>query len=140
MSTVRIGSYTLTNNLILAPMAGVTDRPQRLLCARFGAGLTVSEMLTSDTRLWSTRKSSLRLLSDSDPEPRAVQIAGAEPAMLANAAQHAVALGAQIIDINMGCPAKKSARKQRAPRYSKMSSWWRKSSRQCVQQWMCLLL
>lgn len=111
MSTVRIGSYTLTNNLILAPMAGVTDRPQRLLCARFGAGLTVSEMLTSDTRLWSTRKSSLRLLSDSDPEPRAVQIAGAEPTMLANAAQHAVALGAQIIDINMGCPAKKVCKK-----------------------------
>ena len=76
MSMVRIGSYTLANNLILAPMAGVTDRPQRQLCARFGAGLTVSEMLTSDTSLWSSRKSSLRLLTDSDPEPRSMQIAG----------------------------------------------------------------
>ncbi|HZJ95304.1 MAG TPA: tRNA dihydrouridine synthase DusB [Thiopseudomonas sp.] len=111
MSTVRIGSYTLANNLILAPMAGVTDRPQRQLCARFGAGLTVSEMLTSDTRLWNSRKSSLRLLTDSDPEPRTVQIAGAEPEMLANAAQQCVAMGAQIIDINMGCPAKKVCKK-----------------------------
>lgn len=111
MSTVRIGSYTLASNLILAPMAGVTDRPQRQLCARFGAGLTVSEMLTSDTRLWNSRKSSLRLLSDSDPEPRSVQIAGAEPQMLAHAAQQCVALGAHIIDINMGCPAKKVCNK-----------------------------
>lgn len=111
MSTVRIGSYTLANNLILAPMAGVTDRPQRQLCARFGAGLTVSEMLTSDTRLWQSRKSSLRLLTDSDPEPRCVQIAGADPEMLANAAQQSVAMGAQIIDINMGCPAKKVCKK-----------------------------
>ena len=111
MSMVRIGSYTLANNLILAPMAGVTDRPQRQLCARFGAGLTVSEMLTSDTRLWSSRKSSLRLLTDNDPEPRCMQIAGAEPEMLAHAAQQCVALGAQIIDINMGCPAKKVCKK-----------------------------
>src|SRR5699024_1990372 len=107
MSMVRIGSYTLANNLILAPMAGVTDRPQRQLCARFGAGLTVSEMLTSDTRLWGSRKSSLRLLSDDDPQPRSMQIAGADPQMLAHAAQECVALGAHIIDINMGCPAKK---------------------------------
>ncbi len=111
MSTVRIGSYTLANNLILAPMAGVTDRPQRQLCSRFGAGLTVSEMITSDTRLWSSRKSSLRLLTDSDPEPRSVQIAGAEAQMLAEAARQAVELGAQIIDINMGCPAKKVCNK-----------------------------
>ncbi len=111
MSMVRIGSYTLTNNLILAPMAGVTDRPQRQLCARFGAGLTVSEMLTSDTSLWSSRKSSLRLLTDSDPEPRSMQIAGADPAMLAYAAQQCVELGAHIIDINMGCPAKKVCNK-----------------------------
>ena len=111
MSMVRIGSYTLANNLILAPMAGVTDRPQRQLCARFGAGLTVSEMLTSDTSLWSSRKSSLRLLTDSDPEPRSMQIAGADPDMLANAAQQCVALGAHIIDINMGCPAKKVCNK-----------------------------
>ena len=111
MSMVRIGSYTLANNLILAPMAGVTDRPQRQLCARFGAGLTVSEMLTSDTRLWNSRKSSLRLLSDSDPEPRSMQIAGADPHMLAHAAQQCVALGAHIIDINMGCPAKKVCNK-----------------------------
>ena len=111
MSMVRIGSYTLANNLILAPMAGVTDRPQRQLCARFGAGLTVSEMLTSDTSLWSSRKSSLRLLTDSDPEPRSMQIAGADPAMLAHAAQQCVELGAHIIDINMGCPAKKVCNK-----------------------------
>ena len=111
MSTVRIGSYTLANNLILAPMAGVTDRPQRQLCARFGAGLTVSEMLTSDTRLWSSRKSSLRLLTDTDPEPRSVQIAGADAQMLAEAARQCVELGAQIIDINMGCPAKKVCNK-----------------------------
>lgn len=111
MSMVRIGPYTLANNLILAPMAGVTDRPQRQLCARFGAGLTVSEMLTSDTSLWSSRKSSLRLLTDSDSGLRSMQIAGADPAMLAHAAQQCVALGAHIIDINMGCPAKKVCNK-----------------------------
>ena len=111
MSAVRIGPYTLPNPVILAPMAGVTDRPFRQLCRRLGAGLVVSEMVTSDVRLWNTRKSSLRLPHEGDPEPRSVQIAGGDPQMLAEAARANVALGAQIIDINMGCPAKKVCNK-----------------------------
>ncbi|WP_137818543.1 tRNA dihydrouridine synthase DusB [Pseudomonas sp. 2FG] len=111
MSAVRIGPYTLPNQLILAPMAGVTDRPFRQLCRRLGAGLVVSEMVTSDMSLWNTRKSSLRLIHAGDPEPRSVQIAGGYPQMLADAARANVALGAQIIDINMGCPAKKVCNK-----------------------------
>ncbi|MET1080647.1 MAG: tRNA dihydrouridine synthase DusB [Pseudomonas sp.] len=111
MSAVRIGPYTLPNALVLAPMAGVTDRPFRALCRRLGAGLVVSEMVTSDMRLWHTRKSSLRLMHEGDPEPRSVQIAGGDPQMLADAARANVALGAQIIDINMGCPAKKVCNK-----------------------------
>jgi tRNA-dihydrouridine synthase B len=92
-------------------MAGVTDRPFRQLCRRLGAGLVVSEMVTSDVRLWNSRKSSLRLLHAGDPEPRSVQIAGGDPQMLAEAARKNVELGAQIIDINMGCPAKKVCNK-----------------------------
>ncbi len=111
MSALRIGPYRLPNPLILAPMAGVTDRPFRQLCRRLGAGLVVSEMVTSDVRLWNTRKSSLRLLHQGDPEPRSVQIAGGDPQMLAEAARRNVELGAQIIDINMGCPAKKVCNK-----------------------------
>ncbi|KFJ92099.1 tRNA-dihydrouridine synthase B [Pseudomonas sp. 1-7] len=111
MSAPRIGPYTLPNRLILAPMAGVTDRPFRLLCRRLGAGLVVSEMVTSDVRLWNSRKSSLRLLHAGDPEPRSVQIAGGDPQMMADAARKNVELGAQIIDINMGCPAKKVCNK-----------------------------
>ncbi|WP_296216913.1 tRNA dihydrouridine synthase DusB [Pseudomonas sp. UBA2684] len=111
MSTLCIGPYTLPNQLILAPMAGVTDRPFRQLCRRLGAGLVVSEMVTSDVRLWNTRKSSLRLMHEGDPEPRSVQIAGGDPEMLAEAARRNVDLGAQIIDINMGCPAKKVCNK-----------------------------
>jgi len=111
MSVVRIGPYTLPNRLILAPMAGVTDRPFRQLCRRLGAGLVVAEMLTSDVRLWHSRKSRLRMLHDGDPEPRSVQIAGGDPQMLAEAARRNVELGAQIIDINMGCPAKKVCNK-----------------------------
>ncbi len=111
MSAVRIGPYTLPNQLILAPMAGVTDRPFRQLCRRLGAGMVVSEMVTSDMSLWNTRKSSLRLLHAGDPEPRSVQIAGGDPQMLADAARANVELGAQIIDINMGCPAKKVCNK-----------------------------
>ncbi|MGH8434114.1 MAG: tRNA dihydrouridine synthase DusB [Pseudomonas sp.] len=111
MSAVRIGPYTLPNQLILAPMAGVTDRPFRQLCRRLGAGLVVSEMVTSDMSLWNTRKSSLRLIHAGDPEPRSVQIAGGDPQMLADAARANVELGAQIIDINMGCPAKKVCNK-----------------------------
>ncbi len=111
MSALRIGPYTLPNRLILAPMAGVTDQPFRQLCRRFGAGLVVSEMVTSDVRLWNSRKSRLRLPHEDDPEPRSVQIAGGDAAMLAEAARANVALGAQIIDINMGCPAKKVCNK-----------------------------
>jgi tRNA-dihydrouridine synthase B len=111
MSALSIGPYTLPNSLILAPMAGVTDRPFRQLCKRLGAGMVVSEMVTSDVRLWNTRKSSLRLIHQSDPEPRSVQIAGGDPQMLAEAAKRNVELGAQIIDINMGCPAKKVCNK-----------------------------
>ena len=111
MSAVRIGPYTLPNQLILAPMAGVTDQPFRQLCRRFGAGLVVSEMVTSDVSLWNTRKSSLRMIHSGDAEPRSVQIAGGDPQMLAEAARRNVEMGAQIIDINMGCPAKKVCNK-----------------------------
>jgi tRNA-dihydrouridine synthase B len=111
MSALRIGPYTLPNSLILAPMAGVTDQPFRQLCKRMGAGLVVSEMVTSDVRLWNTRKSSLRMMHSGDPEPRSVQIAGGDPDMLAEAARRNVEMGAQIIDINMGCPAKKVCNK-----------------------------
>jgi tRNA-dihydrouridine synthase B len=111
MASLHIGPYELPNRLVLAPMAGVTDRPFRQLCHRLGAGLVVSEMVTSDTRLWNTRKSSLRLPHAQDAEPRSVQIAGGDPQMLAEAARRNVELGAQIIDINMGCPAKKVCNK-----------------------------
>jgi tRNA-dihydrouridine synthase B len=111
MSAVRIGPYTLQNSLILAPMAGVTDQPFRQLCRRLGAGLVVSEMVSSDMSLWNTRKSRLRMLHDGDPEPRSVQIAGGDAQMLAAAARANVEMGAQIIDINMGCPAKKVCNK-----------------------------
>jgi tRNA-dihydrouridine synthase B len=104
---VRIGRYTLRSNVILAPMAGVTDRPFRMLCRRFGAGLAASEMLASDIRLWDTPKSRRRRDHAGEPSPRVVQIAGYDPAMMAEAARRNVDLGAEIIDINMGCPAKK---------------------------------
>ncbi|HEX8589316.1 tRNA dihydrouridine synthase DusB [Pseudomonas sp.] len=111
MSAVRIGPYTLHNGLILAPMAGVTDQPFRQLCRQLGAGLVVSEMVTSNMSLWNSRKSRLRMIHEGDPEPRSVQIAGGDPQMLADAARANVELGAQIIDINMGCPAKKVCNK-----------------------------
>jgi tRNA-dihydrouridine synthase B len=111
MSAVRIGPYTLHNGLILAPRAGVTDQPFRQLCKRLGAGLVVSEMVTSDMSLWNTRKSRMRMIHEGDPEPRSVQIAGGDPQMLADAARANVEMGAQIIDINMGCPAKKVCNK-----------------------------
>ena len=95
------------NATILAPMAGVTDKPFRLLCKRLGAGYAVSEMTTSDPRLWRTRKSRQRLDHGGEPAPIGVQIAGADPVALAAAARHAVEQGAEIVDINMGCPAKK---------------------------------
>jgi tRNA-dihydrouridine synthase B len=93
--------------VLLAPMAGVTDRPFRQLARSFGAGLAASEMITSDVRLWSTKKTQRRMDHIGEPEPRVVQLAGADPEPLAEAARRNVDLGAQIIDINMGCPAKK---------------------------------
>lgn len=104
---MQIGPYTLNSPLILAPMAGFTDLPFRRLCRRFGAGMTVSEMVTSDTGLWHSRKSHFRLQLDLEAKPCSVQIAGADPKKLAEAARQCVQLGAHIIDINMGCPAKK---------------------------------
>ena len=105
--TLKIGPYVLPSNVVLAPMAGVTDRPFRLLCRRFGAGLAASEMLASDARLWDTPKSRRRRDHAGEPSPRVVQIAGYDPAMMADAARRNVDAGAEIIDINMGCPAKK---------------------------------
>ena len=107
----RIGPYTLTNAVALAPMAGVTDLPFRQLCARLGAGLVVSEMVNSNPSLRNTDKTRLRTRHDAEIEPRSVQIAGNDPQQMAEGARHNVALGAQIIDINMGCPAKKVCRK-----------------------------
>jgi len=104
---VRIGLHHIENNLVVAPMAGVTDRPFRQLCKRFGAGLAVSEMVSSDPRLRSTPKSQRRTDHQGEDEPIVVQIAGADPHQLAEAARYNVQRGAQIIDINMGCPAKK---------------------------------
>jgi len=104
---IRIGPHELPSVAVLAPMAGVTDRPFRILCRRLGAGLAASEMLTSNTRLWSTPKSRLRMSHEGEPVPRVVQLAGADPGELAEAARINVDLGAQIIDLNMGCPAKK---------------------------------
>ncbi|MBB5319824.1 tRNA-dihydrouridine synthase B [Marinobacter oulmenensis] len=111
LPTAKIGPYTLPNPLIVAPMAGVTDRPFRQLCRRMGAGLAVSEMVIADSKLWNTRKSRTRLDHQGEPEPRSVQIAGGDPAMLADAARQNAQFGAQIIDINMGCPAKKVCNK-----------------------------
>jgi tRNA-dihydrouridine synthase B len=97
----------LSSNVVLAPMAGVTDRAFRRLCRRFGAGLAASEMLTADVRLWNTPKSRRRMDHTDEPSPRVVQIAGFDPQMMAEAARRNVDAGAEIIDINMGCPAKK---------------------------------
>lgn len=104
---MKIGSITLKNNLILAPMAGVTDKPFRQLCRELGAGLAVSEMITSNISLWNSNKSKYRLDHSGEDSPRAIQIAGADPDMMAEAARLNVDNGAEIIDINMGCPAKK---------------------------------
>ncbi|MGH8120589.1 MAG: tRNA dihydrouridine synthase DusB [Gammaproteobacteria bacterium] len=104
---MRIGAHILKNNLLLAPMAGVTDKPFRQLCRELGAGLAVSEMVTSNISLWGQNKSRHRLDHGGETAPCSVQIAGAEPRMLAAAAQRNADNGADIIDINMGCPAKK---------------------------------
>lgn len=108
---MRIGPYQLDNPIILAPMAGVTDRPFRQLCRELGAGLAVSEMLSSNPKVWDTDKSRQRMDHSGEPGIKAVQIAGSEPELMAKAAQVNVAMGAQIIDINMGCPAKKVNKK-----------------------------
>src|SRR5690349_2255029 len=104
---MQIGSHQLRNNLIVAPMAGVTDRPFRQLCKSMGAGMAVSEMVASNSLLRGAEKTRRRANHDGEVDPIAVQIAGADPAMLADAARFNVDQGAQIIDINMGCPAKK---------------------------------
>ncbi|HEY8553016.1 MAG TPA: tRNA dihydrouridine synthase DusB [Burkholderiales bacterium] len=104
---MRIGLHQLRNNLFLAPMAGVTDRPFRQLCKRLGAGMAASEMVSSNSLLWGSDKTLRRADHSGEQEPRAVQIVGADPAMMAEAARFNVDRGAQIIDINMGCPAKK---------------------------------
>lgn len=104
---MRIGPYFIAPRVILAPMAGVTDKPFRLLCKQMGAGLAVSEMTISDPRFWGTAKSRTRMDHAGEPDPISVQIAGTDPTVLAEAARYNVDHGAQIIDINMGCPAKK---------------------------------
>lgn len=106
-SAMKIGPYTLSNNLILAPMAGVTDRPFRQLCRRLGAGMAVSEMVSSNSLLWGSEKTKRRANHTGESEPKSVQIMGSDPEMMAEAARYNAGNGAQIIDINMGCPAKK---------------------------------
>jgi tRNA-dihydrouridine synthase B len=104
---MRIGPYQLKNNLVVAPMAGVTDRPFRQLCKLMGAGMAVSEMVASNSLLWGSEKTRRRANHEGEVDPISVQIAGADPEMMADAARYNVDQGAQIIDINMGCPAKK---------------------------------
>ncbi|HET9822295.1 MAG TPA: tRNA dihydrouridine synthase DusB [Burkholderiaceae bacterium] len=104
---MRLGAFELPNRLFVAPMAGVTDRPFRMLCRRLGAGYAVSEMVTSKRELWNSLKTSRRADHAGEPGPIAVQIAGVDPAEMADAARYNIDRGAQIIDINMGCPAKK---------------------------------
>ncbi len=106
-NTMRIGPYQLKNNLIVAPMAGVTDRPFRMLCKRMGAGMAVSEMVASNSLLYGSEKTKRRANHEGEVDPISVQIVGADPVMLAQAAKYNVDRGAHIIDNNMGCPAKK---------------------------------
>ena len=108
---MRIGQYQLKNRILLAPMAGITDQPFRKLCAHYGAGLTFSEMMSTNPQVWHTEKSKLRLAHHQDIGINAVQIAGSDPQEMAQAAQVNVDYGAEIIDINMGCPAKKVNKK-----------------------------
>ncbi len=108
---MKLGPFQLPNRLFVAPMAGVTDRPFRQLCRRLGAGYAVSEMVTSRPDLWNTPKTARRANHDGEPGPIAVQIAGTEPGMMADAARYNIDRGARIIDINMGCPAKKVCNK-----------------------------
>ncbi len=108
---MNLGHFALTNNLFVAPMAGVTDRPFRQLCKKLGAGYAVSEMVTSRRDLWNSLKTSRRANHDGEDAPIAVQIAGTDAPMMAEAALYNIERGAQIIDINMGCPAKKVCNK-----------------------------
>ena len=108
---LKIGPHSITNPVVLAPMAGVTDNPFRQLCLKMGAGMAVSEMVISNTKLWHTRKSKLRMDHSGELEPRSVQIAGHDPDQMAEAALLNQQHGAQIVDINMGCPAKKVCNK-----------------------------
>lgn len=105
--SLTIGCYSLPNRLVLAPMAGITDSVFRRICQQYGAGYTVGEMLSAQTHLWDSKKSSTRFANHADPEPRSVQLLGIDPDELAQAAALQVEQGAQIIDLNMGCPAKK---------------------------------
>jgi len=109
--TLQIGNIALENGLFVAPMAGVTDRPFRMLCRELGAGYAVSEMVTSRKELWNSLKTSRRANHDGEPGPISVQIAGTDADMMSEAAQYNIDRGAQIIDINMGCPAKKVCNK-----------------------------
>ena len=104
---MQIGSYIFKNKLIVAPMAGVTDRPFRQLCKKMGAGMAVSEMVSSNSLLWGSKKTERRANHEGEVSPISVQIAGSDPQMLADAARYNAERGAEIIDINMGCPAKK---------------------------------
>ncbi len=104
---MQIGPYRLRNQLLLAPMAGVTDRPFRQLCKKLGAGLAVSEMVSCNSALWGSKQTLRRMDHEGELEPKTVQIVGADPQLMAQAARFNVERGAQIIDINMGCPAKK---------------------------------
>ena len=106
-----IGNVVIPGRLALAPMAGVSDLPFRKICRRYGAAMTPTEMITADRRLWDTAKTKARLALEDQPRPHILQIAGSEPKMLAEAAQRCVAHGADIVDINMGCPAKKVCRR-----------------------------
>ena len=104
---MKIGSHEISSQVFLAPMAGISDLPFRKLCRQLGAGYSVSEMVSANAQLWHTKKSRLRRCHSEEPAPRAVQIVGSDPDQLAGAARFNVAMGAEIIDINMGCPAKK---------------------------------
>jgi tRNA-dihydrouridine synthase B len=109
---MQIGPYTLPNQLVLAPMAGISDRPYRKLCRSLGAGMAVSEMISANALVWENKKTRQRINHEGEAAPVVVQIAGADPGILALAAQENVRSGADIIDINMGCPAKKVCNKQ----------------------------
>ena len=111
LKPLHIGPYQLSSNILLAPMAGLTDRPYRDICRSFGAGLTTSEMITSDVSLWESKKSSTRLISADEIAPRCAQIVGTDPYTMAEAAKRCADQGVQILDINMGCPAKKVCNK-----------------------------